>query len=91
MAKIMKITGSNPMVSSTTTAKPDVEKAVADKKGVPVSELKPELQSVGLSEALSGSSEVDMAAVERVRDAIAEGTVSLDPDVLAEAIMGMHL
>jgi len=87
----MKITGSNPLVSSTNTAKPDVDKTVAEKKGVPVSELKPELQSVGLSEALSESSEVDMSAVERVRDAIAEGNISLDPDVLAEAIMDMAL
>lgn len=63
---------------------------MVEKKGVPVSELKPELKSVGLSEALSESSDVDFAAVEKIRDSISRGEVSLDPNVLAKAIMDLH-
>lgn len=50
----------------------------------------PELHSPAVKKALAASSEVDMNRVNQMRQAISEGRVSLDPDKLAEAILGMH-
>lgn len=48
------------------------------------------LQSSTLRQHLQAASEVDIRRVSRIREAIARGELSLDPDVLAEAVMDMH-
>lgn len=41
--------------------------------------------------ALEKASDVDMAEVNRIRQAIADGSLSLDSKALARAVMDMHL
>lgn len=55
-----------------------------------MSELKPEIQNPGLSEALSSAPEVDMDLVASVRDELSRGEISLDPEALSKAIMEMY-
>lgn len=50
----------------------------------------PELQSRGLEKSLADASDVDMARVNALRQAIAEGQLDLDPAVLAEAVLDLH-
>jgi flagellar biosynthesis anti-sigma factor FlgM len=90
MAKIMKITGAGPVVTTSPGGRSHVDSAVPQKKGALVSEMDPELSSIGLSEAVSKSQDVDISLVESVKNQISEGKLSLDPKKLAEAIMDMH-
>lgn len=49
-----------------------------------------ELQSTSLRQELQAATEVDIHKVSQVREAIARGELSLDPDVLAQAVMDLH-
>lgn len=49
-----------------------------------------ELQSAPARRALAAATEVDMAKVQQVKQAIAEGRLALDPQALAEAVLGLH-
>lgn len=90
MAKIMKITGSGPVLAAASGGNPHAVQREVVKRSSVGSELDPELLSLGLSDAIAESTDVDMGLVESVRQQIAEGRVSLDPAKLSEAIMDMH-
>lgn len=83
----MKINQSTPVVSSTVTRTPGTRTEASKET---LGAKAPELQSSGLGDALAQSSDVDMDKVNQVRHAISEGKLSLDPDVLARAVMELH-
>jgi len=86
----MKITNLSPTspasssVGRSESARPEAAKS-AERKPVA-----PEIQSSGLAEALTEASDVDLNKVSEIRQAIREGKLSLDPDVLADAVLGMY-
>jgi negative regulator of flagellin synthesis FlgM len=82
----MKITPSTPVVNSTGNS----NSAPAETKKTAEASAAPELKSTALRKALEASSDVDMNKVAQVRQAIAQGELSLDPDVLAEAVVNLH-
>ena len=86
----MKITNSTPVPTTSTTGKANVAKADVSRATPQSSTNAPDLQSPAVKKALEASSEVDMNRVNQMRQAIGEGRVSLDPDGLADAILGMH-
>jgi len=86
----MKISNLSPMspassgVGRSDSARSEVAKS-AERKPVA-----PEIQSSGVAEALTEANDVDLNKVSEIRQAIREGKLSLDPDVLAEAVLGMY-
>lgn len=48
------------------------------------------LPTSAIRQNLQASSDVDVDKVAQVREAIARGELSLDPEVLAEAVVDMH-
>lgn len=84
----MKIQNSTPFIS--TVGKPDSPGNSRVDAGARLKPATEQLQSTSLRQNLQAASEVDIDKVNQVREAIARGELSLDPDVLAEAVMDMH-
>lgn len=84
----MKIQNSSPII--TPAEKPGVRTGEAR---IPQRRPEPapaQLQSHSLHQQLQNASDVDINRVTQVREAIARGELSLDPEVLAEAVVDMH-
>ena len=67
-----------PRVSSTTNSSDDYQ----------ASDVAQWLDEAGA--ALDDSSDIDMARVDSIRQALSEGQLSLDPQALSQAILEMH-
>lgn len=83
----MKINHSTPPVTSSANR---VVSARSEASRETAAVNTPELQSSGLGRTLAQSSDVDMAKVNEIRQAISEGQLDLDPQVLAAAVMDLH-
>jgi negative regulator of flagellin synthesis FlgM len=83
----MKINPFTPVVKSATSTNQAPSEAKTKAADAPVTS---ELGSTGVRKALEESTGVDMDKVRQVRDAIAKGELSLDPHVLAEAVVSTH-
>jgi negative regulator of flagellin synthesis FlgM len=90
MVRIMKITNVTPTTTTNTSAgrseSPKVEASKVAQRKVPAMDI----QSSGLAKLLAQSSDVDMDKVNKIRQAISDGQLSLDPEKLAEAVLDMH-
>lgn len=84
----MKIQSSSPFI--TPTEKPGAGTSQTRTSFRRTEATEGELQSSSLRQQLQAAGEVDIRKVRQVREAIARGELSLDPDVLAEAVMDLH-
>lgn len=84
----MKIQNSTPFIAP--AEKPGARASEAATPSQRAEAAESELQSTSLRQNLQAVSDVDVNKVNQVREAIARGELSLDPDVLAEAVMDMH-
>jgi negative regulator of flagellin synthesis FlgM len=83
----VKSLGGNGIASSRTTAKGGGDKSVkADGVNVQLSSLSSQLQSIGNNLASSGSV-VDTAQVADIKQAIAEGRFTINPEVIADRLL----
>lgn len=89
MAKVMKITGTNPILT-VSPQRPTADKSEVEEAKKEAVKNESELQSAGLRESLENSDSVDMSLVKSLKEAIARGEVVLDPGKIADSIIGMH-
>ncbi|WKE66526.1 flagellar biosynthesis anti-sigma factor FlgM [Gallaecimonas kandeliae] len=83
----MKITPSNKGLNGLSQTQAQAPKTQAAKTAKPQG---PAIHNADLANVLSGASDVDMAKVNEVRQAISQGQLALDPDKLADAILALH-
>lgn len=85
----MKISGTSTIngVSKSSPSYGKAESAAAPKKEEKVDKA---IAGNEVRYALTKASDVDMSEVERVRKAIAEGTLKMDSQSLAKAVLELH-
>lgn len=86
----MKISGSTPVtnVPKANPAGARTETAAQEKQA---SSLEKTIPGNDVRSAVENASDVDMSEVSRIRQAISDGSLSMDSQTLARAVMDMHL
>ncbi|WP_281560380.1 flagellar biosynthesis anti-sigma factor FlgM [Thalassomonas sp. RHCl1] len=87
---MMKIVN-NPLVSAGLNSQTSKPVGKESKESAPVPERTTKVDNfLDINNQLASSSDVDMEKVNQVRELIAEGNLTLDVDVLSDAILEMH-
>lgn len=84
----LMVTSTGQMVVSPVTSVRSVSSTTNSSDDYQASDVAQWLEEAGA--ALDDSSDIDMARVDSIRQALSEGQLSLDPQALSQAILEMH-
>ena len=85
----MKISGSSP-VSNVSKSAPVGGRANNNVAGEKTEESEKTLRGNDIRSAMESASDVDRSEVERIRQAIADGSLQMDSQTLARALLDLH-